>query len=109
MKPFPALLLTLVLLPGVAAAGEIYGTIKENGKPVKAGLKVTVACGEKTASAETDKNGGYRLFASEEGKCTLSVKVGEESPSAVVHSYDDSARYNLVIEKKDGKTILRTE
>lgn len=109
MKPFPVLLLTLALVPGAAAGGEIYGTIKENGKPVKPGLKVTVTCGGKDVSADTDKNGGYRLFASEEGKCTLAVKVGDESPSATVHSYADSARYNLVLERKDGKATLRTE
>lgn len=109
MKAFPALLVTLALVPGVAAAGEIYGTVNENGKPVKAGIRVTVACGEKSVSADTGKNGGYRLFVAEEGKCTLTVKVGDESPSASVHSYADSARYNLVLEKKDGKYTLRTE
>lgn len=109
MKSMPALLLTLALVPGVAAAGEIYGTVQENGKPVKPGIKVTVACGEKSVSADTDKNGAYRLFAAEEGKCTLTVKVGDESPSAVIHSYADSARYNLVLQRKDGKYTLRTE
>lgn len=112
MKPLPALLLTLALVPGAAFAGELFGTIKENGKPVKDGLKVTVACGEKgekSVSADTDKNGGYRLFAAEEGKCTLTLKVGSESPSTPIHSYPDSSRYNLVLEKKDGKYTLRAE
>ncbi len=109
MKPLPVLLLTLALVPGAATAGEIYGTIKENGNLMKEGVKVAVACGEKSAAAETDKNGAYRLFAAGEGKCTLTVKVGSESPSAVIHSYADSARYNLVLEKKDGKYTLRAE
>ncbi|HEY6948230.1 MAG TPA: hypothetical protein VI297_05370 [Gemmatimonadales bacterium] len=109
MKAPAALLLTLALVPGAATAGEIYGTIREGGKPLAAGARVTVACGGKNATADTDKNGSYRLFAAEEGKCTLTVNVGGESPSIEIHSYADSARYNLVVEKKDGKRTLRTE
>jgi hypothetical protein len=109
MKLLPELLLTLALVPGAATAGEIYGTVKENGQPVKEGIRVTVACGAKPATADTDKNGAYRLFAAEEGKCRLTVNVGGESPSVEIHSYADSARYNLVLERKDGKYTLRAE
>ncbi|HVN76776.1 MAG TPA: hypothetical protein VMT19_10700 [Thermoanaerobaculaceae bacterium] len=109
MKRFAVLALVIAAIPAVAAAGEIYGTITEQGKPVKDGLAVTISCGEKTVKGATDKNGAYRLFAEEEGKCTLTVKVGEETPSTVVHSFSDSARYNLILEKKDGKYILRSE
>jgi hypothetical protein len=109
MKRILVLLVTILGFPTVAVAGEIYGTIKEEGKPAKEGLKVTVACGEKSIAGATDKNGSYRLFASEEGKCTLTVQVGSEAPSTAVHSYADSARYNLVLSKKDGKYTLRPE
>ncbi len=109
MKRIPALLLAVAALPSVAFAGEIYGTVKENGKPVAEGVGVSVACGDKSASATTDKAGSYRVFAAQEGKCTLTVKVGGESPSTVIHSYVDSARYNLVLEKKGGKYTVRTE
>lgn len=109
MKTFPTLLLAMATIPSVAFGGEVYGTIKENGKPVKEGVGVTVACGDKNASGVTDKNGSYRLFAGQEGKCTLTVKVGGEAPSTPISSYADSARYNLVLEKKEGKYTLRTE
>jgi hypothetical protein len=109
MKTLVALVLALAAVPTVAVAGEIYGTITENGAPVKEGMKVGLACGEKSYAAETDKNGAYRLFAEEEGKCTVSVTVGEEKPSTTVHSFSDSARYNLILEKKDGKYTLRSE
>jgi hypothetical protein len=56
-----------------------------------------------------DKLGSYRLFVPEQGKCTLSVKYGDVSPQMTVNSFDDSARYNLVLEKKDGKLSLRSE
>jgi hypothetical protein len=92
-----------------ALAGEIYGTVKESGKPVQAGTKVEVKCAKGSYSAETDKLGSYRLFVPEQGKCTLSVKSGDVSPQMAVHSFEDSARYNLVLEKKDGKSSLRSE
>ncbi len=109
MKTLIAFVLTVAAAAAPAFAGEVFGTIKEDGKPVKEGLKVTVTCGEKTVAGATDKNGAYRLFAAEEGKCTLTLHVGEETPATTVRSYEDSARYNLVLEKKDGKYVLKGE
>ena len=109
MKALVVSVVLLVSMPSLASAGEVYGTIKEGGKPVKDGLKVELACGAKPVAGETDKFGAYRLFAPEEGKCTLTVRIGDQSPSVAVHSFADSARYNLVLERKDGKYTLRTE
>ncbi len=109
MKTLIVLALVAATVPTIAVAGEIFGTIKEGGAPVKEGMKVALVCGAKTYAAETDKNGAYRLFAEEEGKCTLTVTVGNEVPSTTVHSFADSARYNLILEKKDGKYTLRSE
>ncbi len=109
MKTLIAFVLTVAAAASPAFAGEVFGTIKEGGKPVKEGLKVTVTCGAKSVAGATDKNGAYRLFAAEEGKCTLTVEVGGEAPTTTVSSYEDSARYNLVLEKKDGKYVLRGE
>jgi hypothetical protein len=109
MKTLTLSALLLVAAPALVGAGEIYGSIKEDGKPVKEGVKVEVACAGKTVAGETDKNGAYRLFAQEEGKCTLTVRIGDEAPSIAVDSFEDSARYNLVLEKKDGKYVLRGE
>ncbi len=101
--------LLLFGVPALATAGEIYGTIKEGGKAVRDGLKVTLTCGGKTVSGDTDKFGGYRLFAGDEGKCTLTLKIGDETPSVAVESFEDSARYNLILERKDGRYTLRSE
>ena len=102
-------MLCLAFACTTALAGEFHGTIKEGGKPVKAGTKVEVKCAKGSYSAETDKLGSYRLFAPEQGKCTLSVKSGDGAPQMTVTSFDDSSRYNLVLEKKDGKSSLRSE
>jgi len=110
--PMRKLILTMLCLAiscTTALAGEIYGTIKEGGKPIKAGTKVEVKCAKGSYSAETDKLGSYRVFVPEQGKCTLSVKSGDAAPQMTVHSFEDSARYNLVLEKKDGKPALRSE
>lgn len=109
MKAVLLLAALAVALPSTALAGEVYGTIKEGGKPVKEGLKVELVCSGKTAAAETDKFGAYRLFAPAEGKCTLTLVVGAERPTVTLQSFEDSARYNLVLERKDGKYTLRTE
>lgn len=102
-------MLCLTLPFTTALAGEIYGTIKEAGKPVKAGTKVEVKCAKGSYGAETDKLGSYRVFVPEQGKCTLSVKSGDAAAQMAVHSFEDSARYNLVLDKKDGKAALRSE
>lgn len=106
------IILTMLILaiPCTSAlAGEIYGTIKEGGKPVKTGTKVEVKCAKASYSTETDKLGSYRVFVPEQGKCTLSVKSGGVAPQMTVHSFEDSTRYNLFIDKKDGKPALRSE
>src|SRR5512141_207167 len=102
-------MLCLTIFCTTALAGEIYGTIKEGGKPIKAGTKVEVKCAKGSYSAETDKLGSYRLFVPEQGKCALSIKSGDGSPQMTVTSFEDSARYNIVLEKKDGKSSLRSE
>lgn len=102
-------ILCLAIACTTALAGEFYGTIKEGGKPVKAATKVEVKCAKGAYSAETDKLGSYRLFVPEQGKCAFSVKSGDAAPQMTVHSFEDSTRYNLVLEKKDGKPALRSE
>ena len=102
-------MLCLAISYTTALGGEFYGTIKEGGKPVKAATKVEVKCAKGSYSAETDKLGSYRLFVPEQGKCVLSVKSGDAAPQMTVHSFEDTARYNLFLEKKDGKPALRSE
>jgi hypothetical protein len=109
MRKIFAIPLFLALSFTGAWAGEIYGTVKEGGKPVPAGTKVEVKCAKGSYATETDKLGSYRLFLPEQGKCTLTVRAGNAAPQIGVHSFEDSARYNLVLEKKDGKPSLRTE
>ena len=77
-------MLCLAIACTTALAGEFYGTIREGGKPVKAGTKVDVKCAKGAYSAETDNLGSYRLFVPEQGKCVLSVKSGDVAPQMTV-------------------------
>ncbi len=43
----------VVLAASVAAAGEIYGTVADAGKPVAAGVKIEISAAGKTYSGES--------------------------------------------------------
>jgi hypothetical protein len=119
----PAVL--LVLLVGLAAtdacAGRIFGDIKLDGKPVPAGLPVTLATMLPAAgpdakpkpspvladSTGTDKFGSYKLTVKGEGKCLLTLVYEKQAVSLEIFSYKDATRYDLILEKKEGKLSLR--
>jgi hypothetical protein len=93
-----------------AFAGKIFGDIKIDGKPVPEGMKVRISVpGAATVadSTTTDKFGSYKLMVKGEGKCTLTV-VHEKLPAELaVFSNKEATRYDLILEKKDGKPSLR--
>ena len=95
-----ALLMMLASIP--ASAGEVYGNVTENGRPA-VGMKVEIKSGSGSYSAETDRYGSYRLFVKERGNCKLTIA---QSAPVEIASYDRSVRYNLILEKKDGKYTL---
>jgi len=93
-----------------AFAGRIFGDIKLDGKPVPEGMKIRISVpGAATLadSTTTDKFGSFKLMVKGEGKCTLTV-VHEKLPAEiVVFSNKEATRYDLILEKKDGKPSLR--
>jgi hypothetical protein len=114
------ILITLLLsicLPSAALAGRVMGDIKLGGKPVPAGTVVMIAlvsAGDAKASeapaavtTKTDEFGAYKLMMKETGKCVLSVVYEKQTASLEVFSNKEATRYDLVLEKKDGKYILR--
>jgi hypothetical protein len=109
MKSASSLLVLSLIGSTAAFAGEIRGTVTEAGKSVGAGVAIEVRCGGKTYSAATDKFGSYRLFVPEKGKCVLQVAYQSQTPSREVVSFDDSVRYDLVLEKQGGQYLLRRQ
>jgi hypothetical protein len=96
-----------ILAPLPLFAGELRGTVTEGGKSVGQGVSVEVRCGDKTYQATTDKYGSYRLFVPEKGKCTLTVDFQGQHPSREVISFNESTRYDFVLEKDGGGYALR--
>ena len=122
--------LVLALSVSSASAGRIFGDIKLDGKPLAEGIPVRItvpavteekgaeAKGEtkpdakvaKVALADssaTDKFGAYKLNVKGEGKCTLTVLYEKQPVSLDVFSYKEATRYDLILEKKEGKFTLR--
>jgi hypothetical protein len=100
-------LLAVGLLSSVAIAGEVYGTILDDGKAIAEGVKVEVIVAGKSYAGETDKLGTYHVFAAEKGKGTLSVHHNNQKLSADIFSFEKSTRYDWMIEIVDGKPILK--
>ncbi len=88
-------------------AGEMFGTIKEGGKPIAKGTKIEVVAAHKTYSVETDNYGSYRLFIPEKGKVTLKLNVNKQSASIDLFSYEKSTRCDLYLEQKEGRYNLK--
>ena len=114
---FIVFVVALLCLPvSSALAARVFGDIKVDGKPVAAGVPVMishpVAEGgkskpERADSTATDKFGSYKLMVKEEGKCTLTILYEKQTLALEVFSYKETTRYDLIIEKKDGKASLR--
>ena len=93
-----------------AAAGKIFGDIKIDGKPLAEGVKVRVTRPGTSAVADsttTDKFGSFKLVVKGEGKSVLTVFYDRKPLDLAVFSNKEATRYDLVLEKKDGKLILR--
>ena len=100
----------LAALPTVASAGRIFGDISFSGKPVAAGVKIKVTRPGSSAVADTavtDKFGSFKLTVKEEGKAMLTVLYEGKPLDLAVFSNKEAARYDLVVEKKDGKLTIR--
>ena len=91
----------------VGLAGNVYGTLTEGGKPVAQGIKLEVACGDNKHPAQTDANGGFKLFVPEKGKCMLRVTYQGQTPEFEINSYDGSVQYELILEKQGNQYTLK--
>lgn len=113
MRSIVRLVLTVgiaLVLPASASAGKIFGDIKLDGKPLAEGVKVRVTRPGGNAVADsttTDKFGSFKLMVKEEGKSMLTVVYDKKPIELAVFSNKEATRYDLILEKKDGKLALR--
>jgi len=101
------LLILFLLFSSITLAGEVYGTLREGGKAVTKGIKVEIVTPKKTYTTVTDTYGSYSLYVLENGKCTLKAYYKNQTPTFELHAYDKSTRYDMSLESKDGKYLLK--
>src|SRR5438105_910931 len=65
----------------IASAGEIFGTIKTNGKSVGKRVKLEISSAQKACSIQTNNYGSFHCFLQEKGKCKLTMHYEKDSPS----------------------------
>jgi hypothetical protein len=113
--------LSICLAASNASAGRIFGDIKLDGRPVPAGLAVKIAVAPPASASGTkpqpapaavdttltDKFGSYKLTVKQEGKCILTLVYEKQALTLEVFSYKEATRYDLILEKTDGKLSLR--
>jgi hypothetical protein len=109
MKTLRLTWLALVLFAAPSFAGEIYGTIMQNGKPVGKDVAVTIEIGGQSYSKATDEFGSYRIFVAESGKGTVKIAFKRQIISGEIESYSTPVRFDLAIENKGGHYALRRQ
>ena len=111
MKPFQAkniLFCLLLLLPGISIAGEIFGTLKKDGKPmVKQEVKI-MQNGKEFGKAITDANGYFSITIKQIGKFTIELP-GYEGAVFEVFSTNNSTGYTLSLIKTGDKWQLKKQ
>jgi hypothetical protein len=74
---------------------------------ITAPLAADAKSGPVADSARTDKFGSYKLNVKGEGRCILTLVYEKQTVELTVFSYNQATRYDLILERKDGKASLR--
>lgn len=111
MRPFQSkniLFCLLLLLPTLTFAGEIFGTLKKDGKPmVKQEVKL-MQNGKEIASATTDDKGYFSVVVKPIGKLSLTLP-GYDGATFDVFSTNNSSGYTLSLVKEGDKWALKKQ
>jgi hypothetical protein len=108
MNKLVAFAATVSMVPVLAFAGEVFGTVK-GASGVVDGAEVAAKCGDKAyGPVKTDKKGAYRLVIAQTGKCTLTVTQDGKSATMNVVSFDDATQTDVVLAVgADGKLTAK--
>ena len=102
-KAFQIMLFTVMLsLP--AYAGQIYGSLKEGGRPL-ANVTFDVFCPGGSFRGTTDGYGAYSLNVGN-GKCTFRVYYRDQQPSLDIFSSGSPLRYDFDVVNANGTLTL---
>jgi hypothetical protein len=109
MKTITVYLILFMATLSVVFGGEIYGTIKENGKPIRAGVNVEIFINNKSQETNTDNKGFYSINITERGKGELRIHYDNQTPSHPIYSLSTAVRYDFALVKENGTYSLKRE
>jgi hypothetical protein len=109
MKAIPLVLLVSLSLAASGWAGEIYGTIKEGGRPVKKAEVEIKSPNDTVYKGSTDDFGNYRIIVAESGKCAITVQFNGPSLPSEVQSYPTPVRFDWLLEKNGDTYALKRQ
>lgn len=107
-KPAICFLFTL-LLPTVAVAAQVFGSLKYEDRSVGEGVDVKIQCeGEKEVWVKTDAYGSYSVYLRQR-KCGLQVLFQNQWSQSVDIYPDqtDPVRYDFELERRNESLFLR--
>jgi len=109
MKTTRLILLALTLSVVSSLGGQIYGTIKEGGKPIQ-GVKIEITSeGQAVYTTSTDEFGNYRVTVPETGKCKITVWFNDRSIQSDIQSYWSAVRFDWALEKTGEGYLLKRQ
>ncbi|MBK9981096.1 MAG: carboxypeptidase regulatory-like domain-containing protein [Saprospiraceae bacterium] len=98
----------LLLLPTLTFAGEIFGTLKKDGKPLAKQEVKFVQGTTLIGTATTDEKGYFSFVAKPIGKLSLQLP-GYEGATFDVFSTNNSSGYTLSLVKEGDKWALKKQ
>lgn len=74
--------------------GQIYGSLKEDGRSLPAKVKFDVKCKEQVQPGYTDGYGAYSINVVK-GRCTFTLYYKSQTLTSVIYSSDNPLRYDF--------------
>src|SRR5882762_4859307 len=110
MRKIAIPLFLILLFPTFAFAGQIFGSLKQNGASIGKGAAVVIKCGENPENrGQTDAYGSYNIYVPQPGRCAFTVYYeGRRSQAYNVYSdRTDPVRYDFeLVRQGDGSFKL---
>lgn len=103
MRRLWALWAMFVLFPVSVHAGQIYGTVIENGRPL-ANAFIQISCQSASAKAQTASDGSFRLNIAAEGRCTFVLT--QYAASAAIFAHAKPTQYDFELRRQGGGAQL---
>jgi|SRR5262245_4784223 len=95
--------LLCVLFPVSVSAGQMYGSVIENGRALP-NASIQITCPTGSASTVTASDGSFRVNVAVEGRCTFTLT--QYGASAAVFSYAKPVQYDFELRRQGGSAQL---